>query len=30
MENYWLPSAFALAVMVGVIVISLKLVLPGW
>jgi hypothetical protein len=30
MENYWLSSAFVLAVMVGVIVISLKLVLPGW
>jgi hypothetical protein len=30
MKNYWLPSAFVLAVMVGVIVISLKLVFPGW
>ena len=30
MDNYWLPSAFALALMVGVVVFSLKLALPGW
>jgi hypothetical protein len=30
MKGYWLPSAFALAVMVGVVVFGLKLALPGW
>ena len=30
MHNYWLHSAYALALMVGVLVFGLKLALPGW
>ena len=30
MDNYWLHSAFALALLVGVVVFGLKLALPGW
>ena len=30
MDKYWLHSAFALAVLVGVLVFGLKLALPGW
>jgi hypothetical protein len=30
MKNYWLPSAYALAVIVGVVVLGLKYALPGW
>jgi hypothetical protein len=30
MNNYWLPSAFALALMVVVVVFSVKLALPAW
>ena len=30
MHNYWLHSAYALALLVGVLVFGLKLALPGW
>jgi hypothetical protein len=30
MSGYWLHSAYALAVLVGVVVFGVKLALPGW
>jgi hypothetical protein len=30
MRNYWLHSAFALALLVGVVVFGVKFTLPGW